>query len=77
MQIQIKQEKIVTNVILDGTILKENLKNLGHDEAWLNKELNKQGKFKISDIFLATLDYEDNLSVYVKINKSNSHDMFE
>lgn len=77
MQIKIKQEKIVTNVILDGTILKENLKNLGHDEAWLNKELNKQGKFKISDIFLATLDYEDNLSVYVKINKSNSHDMFE
>lgn len=77
MQIKVKQEKLVTNVILDGKILKENLKNSGKTEEWLNKELNEQGKFKINDVFLATLDSEENLSIYVKINKSNSHDMFE
>lgn len=77
MQIQVKQEKLVTNIILDGKILKENLKNLGKTEEWLNKELNKQGKIKVNDVFLATLDNEENLSIYVKINKSNSHDMFE
>lgn len=77
MQIQVKQEKLITNVILDGKILKENLKNSGKTEEWLNKQLNKQGKFKIKDVFLATLDSEENLSIYVKIDKSNSHDMFE
>lgn len=77
MQIKVKQEKLVTNVILDGKILKENLKNSGKTEEWLDKELNKQGKFKINDVFLATLDSQENLSIYVKINKSNSHDMFE
>lgn len=77
MQIKVNQEKFVTNVILDGKILKENLKNFEKTEEWLSKELNKQGKFKIKDIFLATLDDENNLSVYIKIDNSNSHDMFE
>ena len=77
MQIKVAQEKFVTNIILDGKILKENLKNFGKTEEWLFKELNKQGRFKIKDIFLATLDNESNLSVYVKIENSNSHDMFE
>lgn len=77
LNIQVRQEKIVTNVILDGKVLKENLKNVGKTEEWLYREINKQDKFKIKDIFLATIDVEENLSVYVKINKSNSHDMFE
>lgn len=77
MQIQVRQEKINTNIILDGTLLKENLKNVGKSEEWLYKEINKQGKFKLKDIFLATVDENDRLSIYVKINKSNSHDMFE
>ena len=77
MNLQVNQEKIVTNVILDGKILKENLKNAGRTEEWLYKEINKQDKFKIKDIFLATIDGEENLSVYIKIDKSNKHDMFE
>ncbi len=77
LKIQVKQEKIVVNVVLDGKILKENLKNVGKTEEWLYKEINKQGKFKIKDIFLATVDGEENLSIYVKINKSNLHDNFE
>ncbi len=77
LQIQVKQEQLNTNIILDGTILKENLKNVGKTEEWLYKEIDKQGRFKLKNIFLATIDENDRLSIYVKINKSNKHDAFE
>lgn len=77
LKIQVKQEEIVKNIIVDGILLKENLKNSGKTEEWLYKKINQQGKFKIKDIFLATIDEKENLSIYVKIDKSNSHDMFE
>lgn len=77
LKIQVEQERIVQNIIVDGVLLKENLKNSGKTEEWLYKKINQQGKFKIKDIFLATIDAKENLSIYVKIDKSNSHDMFE
>ena len=73
-----KQDFLVTNVIIDGKVLKENLKNTGNNLKWLNDNLKKQKAGRIEDILLATCDKENNLSVYKKIsNLDNSHDMFE
>ncbi|MEG2378227.1 MAG: DUF421 domain-containing protein, partial [Clostridia bacterium] len=36
-------EKPVVNLILDGELLRDNLKFTGHDEAWLAAELSTQG----------------------------------
>ena len=77
MQISVKQEKLVFNLILDGNILYENLKYSGNNEKWLYKELSKQGFKDIKDIFLATCDYENNLSVYPDCSKKDRNDLFE
>lgn len=67
---------VLTNVILDGHVLLENLNKTGNDLVWLNKEIAKQKISDISDIFLATCDNNNNLSIYTKKNISNNHDYF-
>ena len=73
----IQEEKVCINVILDGILLKENLYKTGNDEIWLQKQLVSQNIDSIKDVFLAVCDSNNNLSVYIKKNISNSHDYFE
>lgn len=73
-----KQNFLVTNVIIDGRILEENLKNTGNNLKWLHSNLKKQNAGRIEEILLATCDNNNNLTVYKKItNLDNSHDLFE
>lgn len=60
------QEKSVFNVIIDGQIIEENLKASGNNKVWLDNNLKKQNKNNISNIFLATCDMYNNLSIYTK-----------
>ena len=76
LNLNIKQDKLVINVVLDGVLLEENLKILGKDKSWLEKQARKQGIKDISKIFLATCDKEENLSIYMKVNNDNVDDMF-
>lgn len=71
-----EQNNIVYNIILDGHLLTDNLKKSGHNTNWLKNSLKKQGINDIKQTFLATCD-NDNLSVYIKINKANNVDVFE
>ena len=52
---------INTEIIMDGRIMKENLKRMGTDEIWLQKELKKQGYKNAKEIFLGVCD--NNLKV--------------
>ena len=63
-----KEDSIVTNLILDGKVMEENLKELQLDKLWLNETLQKQGITKIDNIFLATYTVDGNLSVYLTNN---------
>ena len=73
-----KQDFLVTNIIIDGKVLEENLKNTGNNLKWLHDNLEKQNAGRIENIILATCDKDNNLSVYKKIsNLDNSHDFFE
>lgn len=71
------QEKLVVNIVLDGQILEENLNFTGNDELWLQKELVSQGFDSVNDVFLATCDSDNKLSVYAKKDFNHSHDIFE
>lgn len=70
-------ENIVINVILDGVLLKENLSKTGNNINWLENNLKEQGINDLKKVFLATCDNQNNLSVYVKLDKKNKHDYFE
>lgn len=59
---------LATNLILDGKIMEDNLKELKLDKIWLNEMLQKQGIAKIDNIFLATYTVDGNLSVYLTNN---------
>ena len=52
MNISPEKAQICTEVIMDGRIMHENLKRLGLDLAWLNKQLKKQKYDDAKEIYL-------------------------
>lgn len=62
-----KQEKIKANIILDGDICEDNLRRMGKDKKWLEKEIKRYKILDRSDIFLATLDHDGSIDFYTKV----------
>jgi len=58
-----------TELVYDGVIIEENLKQSNVDQLWLEKELKKKGIANISEVFLAVIDGSGNL--YVDTYKDN------
>ena len=56
MNITPEKAEICTEVIMDGRILHENLKRLGLDLTWLNKQLKKQKYDNAKEIYLGICD---------------------
>lgn len=77
MNLSPEQEKPAVNVVLDGKILHANLRYTGNDEIWLQKQLAAQGVHELKNIFLATCDGKNNLSVYLRIDSPASASLFE
>ncbi len=75
MNISPEQEKITVNVVLDGKIIYKGLKHTGNNEAWLLKQLKNQG-VRLKDVFLATCDSKNNISVYVRLDKKVTYTPF-
>lgn len=68
MQIQPDAEFLVANIVLDGTIMTENLKGIGKNEAWLHQQLKSQNIKDVKDVFLATCDRNQKVCIYKKVN---------
>lgn len=78
LNLAVPQEKISVNVILDGSVMEDNLRRSGNDIEWLKHELEKQNITSISDVFLAVCDTENNkLTVYVKAQNEQNSDVFQ
>lgn len=78
LNLNLEQEYVVTNIVLDGKVLEENLKHTGNNLKWLHDNIKKQNIDRVQDILLATCDSNNQLSIYKKYDKlENSHDMFE
>ncbi len=63
MKIAVSPTGISTELVYDGIILEENLRQLNKDKTWLLKELKKQGIRDISEVFLVTLNPAGSLYV--------------
>lgn len=57
-------EKLCTEVIMDGRVLEENLKRMGLDSRWLQKELEAQGYKHPKQIFLGICDDNHQLTLF-------------
>ena len=64
MNISTEEASIFTEVIMDGRILHENLKRLGLDLTWLDKQLKAQKYNNAKEIYLGICDDKNNLSLF-------------
>lgn len=71
LAVSVTQEMICGNVIMDGKIMQKNLQNLGFNTEWLKKQLEKQRKTKLSDIFLAVCSSDGVLTVFERADKEH------
>ena len=68
LNIKIEKAVLCANVIIDGKIMHENLKNMNKNEEWLEKKL-KEKNTKIEKVLLGTLDENNKLNIYKKSDK--------
>lgn len=64
--VNVSMASINVEVIMDGRILDENLKRMGLDTKWLEKELRSQGYKKADEVFLGICDKEHKLTLFGK-----------
>lgn len=66
MKLKVQQQGLCANVIIDGKIMLNNLKNIKKNEKWLRKELKVKGYEDLDNILLATFDINEKLVIYEK-----------
>lgn len=69
MNIQVQQTGISTELVYDGVLIEENLRQMNKDKKWLMNQLKKHGIKDVSEAFLVTLN--DAGSLYVDKYKDN------
>ena len=65
------QELLFTELIMDGRVLEDNLKRMGLDATWLDKQLKQRHIHSPKDVILAVCDRNQKFVVYEK-NASQS-----
>lgn len=64
MSLDTKPSHILTEVIMDGRIIGDNLKRRGLDEIWLERQLTEKGYKSAKEILLTLCADDDTLSIY-------------
>ena len=73
--LQPNQEQMQTPVILDGYVLSENLKKIGKDHIWLERQMHDKGYHEASEVLLALWDGSSQLSLYSMKTKKEAKDL--
>ena len=76
-KIKVSEAGLVSNLVIDGNIMENNLKNIGKDESWLITRLEKMGYSNIEDILLVICDTKEQLTVYLKKEDAKGLAVFE
>lgn len=66
MNIKASKKGLCANLIIDGNIMMEHLKNINKDSAWLLTRLENMGYSDYSNILLASCDTKERITVYLK-----------
>ena len=77
MKLKVKKEGLCSNIIIDGKIMKENLKSIGKTKEWLMKQLKVKGFKDLSNILLLTVDSNYNIKIYESSKTGDDCDTLE
>ena len=77
MKLKVKSEGLCSNIIIDGKLMRENLKSIGKDDDWLMQQLKVKGYSNFSKILLMTIDNKDSIKIYESSKKGNDRDTLE
>ena len=69
MNLKINKQSLTANLIIDETILDENLLDINKDRKWLLQQLKVNGYDSEKGILLATVDINEKLKIYKKDEK--------
>ena len=64
LELSPEQELLFTELIMDGRILEGNLRRMGLDSAWLDKQLKQRGIHSAREVFRAVCDRNGKLVIY-------------
>ncbi len=59
MKVAVEENGLPRVVVSDGRLLEQNLKSLGHDRPWLDRQLARHGCKDLSKVFLVLVDETD------------------
>ena len=68
MKLKVSENGLCSNLVIDGHLMEENIKQIGKDISWVEKKLEKMGYKDISELLLVICDNKEQLTVYVKDN---------
>lgn len=68
---------LCANIIIDGKIMDNNLKNMAKETNWLYQQLKTKGYNKLDNILLATLDCNEKLTIYDKNENKSIKNVLE
>lgn len=77
MNLKPQKQGLCANIIIDGKVMRKNLKIVGKDESWLERELKVKGYKELDNILLATLDNNEKLAIYEKNETVESLNVIE
>lgn len=73
LNISTKYKGLTKDLVIDGSIMSENLKDINLDEQWLYSRIKDYGVTDIKDVFYAGLDSSGNLFVSKRQKGSERH----
>ncbi len=72
LNLEPEQELLFTELIMDGRILENNLKRMGLDRTWLDKQLQQHKVRSAQEVFLAVCDRKLNFVLYKTNDKERT-----
>ncbi|MDD6223573.1 MAG: DUF421 domain-containing protein [bacterium] len=66
MKLKVSDQGLCANLLIDGKLMKNNIKNIGKDVEWVTARLKNMGYEDISKLLLVVCDNKEQFTVYEK-----------
>ncbi len=77
IKLKVPYRGLCTNVVIDGKIMKNNLKIVNKTEKWLETRLKNMHYERVDELLLVTIDTDEKITVFCKNNDHISDGSFE